>query len=116
MIIQKALTPPPDMANADGMMRWLQSVAHAVPRMASYSVSLTPGSVAGSSTAEQEFAVAGLHTDDVVFVNMPGYVSGILVGGARVETVGKVRLLFVNIAVGAQSPPAGVYKIYAIRR
>lgn len=76
-----------------------------------YTPSLTPASVSAGAPAEQTFTVTGLATTDTVTVNAPGAA----VFNARVSAANTLAVTFMPPAAGSYTPPAGTYRIVAIR-
>lgn len=76
-----------------------------------YSASLTPASVAASTSAEQTFAVTGLVTGQGVVVNGPAPTAGTGIVNARVSAANTLALTFGNFTAGALTPAAGTYLI-----
>lgn len=76
-----------------------------------YTPSLTPAAVSAGAPAEQTFTVTGLATTDTVTVNAPGAA----VFSARVSAANTLAITFTPPAAGSYTPPAGTYRIVAIR-
>lgn len=87
----------------------------AVTKIAVYTPSLTPMSVAAATTAEQTFTVTGLTTADKVIVNGPAPVAGTGIVNARVSTADTLAIAFANVTAGALTPVAGTYTVIAFR-
>lgn len=75
---------------------------------------LTPVSVAATTSAEQTFTVPFLNASTSVLVSKPSYTAGIHVVGARVSAASTLALTFQNNNTSAVVPPAEVYTIAAI--
>lgn len=70
-------------------------------------ITISPGSIAASTTAEQTFAVANLGTGDVILsVTKPTAQAGIGIVGARVASAGTIGINFVNASTAAVTPTA----------
>lgn len=80
-----------------------------------YTPNLTPANVAANTTAEEAFTVTGLTTGDTVSVAVPGLAAGVGLVGARVSAANTLALTFGNVTAGALAPPAGVFRVVAIR-
>jgi hypothetical protein len=76
-----------------------------------YTPSLTPASVSAGAGVEQTFAVSGLTTGDTVTVNAPAGA----VFSARVTAANTLGITFMPPASGSYTPPAGTYRVLAIR-
>jgi hypothetical protein len=76
-----------------------------------YTPSLTPASVSAGAGVEQTFAVSGLTTGDTVSVNAPAGA----VFSARVTAANTLGIVFMPPASGGYTPPAGTYRVLAIR-
>lgn len=75
-------------------------------------ITLDVASVAANTSAEQTFAVPGLTTDMMVFVNKPSLDAGLVVGNARVSAVDVLAITFGNSTAGAVDPSSEVYKLF----
>lgn len=75
----------------------------------------TPATVAANTTVEQTVTVAGLTAADTVEINPPGSVAGIGIAGARVSAANTLAVTFANLSAGTLAPPAGVYRVKAVR-
>lgn len=81
------------------------------------SITISPGTIAASTTAEQSFAVASLGTiDTILSVTKPTAQAGIGIVGARVASAGTIGINFVNASTAAVvATPAQVYKIAILK-
>jgi hypothetical protein len=85
--------------------------------------SLTPVSVASSTTAEQSFTVSGLQISDLVDVNYFGtsasvpaaQIAGVGIVNCRVSGANTLQIGFANATAAAVTPSAGVYTIIVSR-
>jgi hypothetical protein len=78
--------------------------------------SLTPVSVAGATSAEQNFTVVGLQVGDFVDVFFNGVqTAGIGIANARVSALNTLTILFQNSTAGALTPAAGQYVMNVTR-
>jgi len=108
-------TPPPPPTDSAMLTPWLQSLAGRLRIIEGYEIAWTPALVAANSTSLQTVTVTGLNPDDMVYVNLPGYVSGVVVAHARVAAADTLAVTFANVTGGAVTPPAGTYKVMAVR-
>jgi hypothetical protein len=78
-------------------------------------ITLTPASVAASTTAEQQFTVSGLRAGEVVNVIKPTLTSQIAIVGCRVVTNNTLGITYANLSAGstAVTPPAEQYTVYS---
>lgn len=105
--------PGPNSATPDTP----QSAVGNVWKMASFTVSLTPTTVAPDTTTEETFTVTGLLTTDLVFVNAPAApttTTGIV--STRVSAAGVLAIAFMNVsATTTATPVSGTYTVGVIR-
>lgn len=94
---------------------WFELLGQVAATIVFYSPSLTPASVAANSAAEETFTVTGLKTADTLVVNMPGATADLGLVNARVSAVDTLALTFMNTSGGSRTPPAGAYKVVAMR-
>lgn len=80
-----------------------------------YLANLTPGSVSGNTSAEQDFSVAGVTTSDTIAVAGPAPTAGTGIVNVRVKSNGVVSITFGNYTGGGLTPTAGIYRIIAFR-
>lgn len=83
----------------------------ALSQVVVHTPSLTPAAVSAGAPAEQTFTVTGLATTDTVTVNAPGAA----VFNARVSAANTLAITFMPPSAGSYTPPAGTYRIVAIR-
>lgn len=98
------------LTRLDGTFQ-LGSSGTALSQMRVYTPTLTPAAVGTGAPTEQTFTVTGLATSDTVTVNAPGAA----VFSARVSAANTLALTFVPAGTGTYTPPAGTYRIVAIR-
>lgn len=96
-------------------LRWFKRLADAFPKIQTYSVDLTPSSVAANTTAEQAFTVNGLTNSDIVTVNKPSLNAGIGIGNARVSATNTLAITYINNTGSPITPTAETYKIVSTR-
>lgn len=79
-----------------------------------FTTSITPGSVAATTIAEQTFTVTGVATGQVVAVSSPSaQTAGIGIVGCRVSATNTVAIAFHNITAGSLTPVSGSYVFLA---
>ena len=83
----------------------------AITQQTVYTPTLTPAAVGVAPPAEQTFTVTGLATTDTITVNAPGAA----VFSARVSAANTLAITFMPAGTGTYTPPAGTYRIVAIR-
>ena len=80
-----------------------------------FTQTLTPVSVTGSSSASQNFTVAGLKVGDIILSAIPLAVdAGVLVTGGIVVTANTMPLTFIN-AGSTGTPASQKYTILVVR-
>jgi len=75
------------------------------------SQTLTPSSVAPTSTSEQTFTVPGLVAGAPVWVDKPSVTTGLGIAGVRVSAANTLAINFVNVTATAIVPPSEAYVI-----
>lgn len=68
---------------------------------------LSPTSVAGGTTVEQQFAVTGINAGDLVLVNKPANQAGLDIVGYRAVSNGVLGITFTNTTAATITPTAG---------
>lgn len=105
--------PGPNQATPDTP----QSPIGNIWKLASFTISLTPATVAPATTSEQTFTATGLLTTDLVFVNAPGApttTTGIV--GTRVSAAGVLAIDFMNASsTTTATPVSGTYTVGVLR-
>lgn len=81
-----------------------------------YTPTLTPAAVSANAVEEQDFAVSGLTTADIVILNQPTPTANVGIAGWRVKTNNVLSIQFVNPSGSPVTPASGVYPIIAFRR
>ncbi len=78
---------------------------------------LTPSSVAATTSAEQSFTIAGLQTNDVVDIATLNGVqtAGVGIANVRVSAANTLGLTFSNAGTTTVTPAAGQYIINVVR-
>lgn len=85
-------------------------------KVAVYTPSLTPASVAADTVATQTFAVNGLTTTDTIIAfNHPSITAGVAAVSMRVSAADTLEVAFANTTSGALTPAAGTYRVVAVR-
>ena len=104
--------PGPNSASPD----FPQSEIGNVWKMGSFTVTLSPASVANATSAEQTFTMTGLLTTDYVYVNKPTAQAGIGIVGARVSAADVLAITFMNSTSATVTPTASQsYKVLVVR-
>ncbi len=75
---------------------------------------LTPTSVAATTTAEQTFTVNSLNASTSVLVSKPSFTPGIHIVGMRVSAASTLAITFQNSNTTAVVPPSELYTIAAV--
>lgn len=76
-----------------------------------YTPTISPGSVAANTTAEQTFSLPGLVAGSVVHVNKPSWTNGLGIAGVRVSAADTLAITFVNTTGSAIVPPSEAYTV-----
>jgi len=85
-------------------------------KLAVFTVALTPATVVNAGQNEQTFAVTGLLTTDLVFVNAPvASNAGIGISGTRVSAAGVLAINFTNSGSTTTVGPPGNYTVFVAR-
>lgn len=84
-----------------------------VSKVAYYTATVTPASVAANVCAEQTFTVTGLTTSDVVFINPVATGNATSAGQARVSAANTIAITYCNPTAGGLTPGAGTLKVIA---
>ncbi len=124
---EKAISAPPKqpiLEMQDGELknvieyhwrRWFSILQGLLPRVQTFSQTLTPTSVAANTTEEDTFTVTGLTTTDIVYVNKPTHQAGLGVVNCRVSGADTLKITYMNTTGGSLTPSEETYKIIAIR-
>jgi len=115
---EKAIDPPQSLGTDQWdryWLLWLKRLSDVIPKIETYSVALTPVSVAANTTAEQTFTVTGLNANDLVFINKPSAQAGLGVAGTRVTAANTIGITYINPTGGAIVPTAETYKVVSVR-
>lgn len=76
-------------------------------------VTLSPATIATTTSAEQTFTVTGLKLHDFVWVNKPTTQAGLCIVGARVSAADTLAITFANVTSGTLTPTASqVYTLF----
>lgn len=87
----------------------------AITKIAVYTATIDPASVAAATSAEQTFTVTGLTTADKVVVIKPSATAGVGIVGARVSAANTLAITFMNATAAPVDPPSESYTILAFR-
>lgn len=114
---EKGISPPHegDIVNEFFLLTWLRRLQQVFPKVETYTVSLTPASVAANTSAEETYTLSGLNNQDLVLVNPPSATAGLGLAGARVSADNTLALTWLNATGGALSPPSGTYRVVSVR-
>lgn len=115
---QKGIDPPQTLGVEHWVsywLKWFKRLADAFPKVETYSVTLTPVSVAANTTAEQTFTVAGLVTSDIITINKPSLDAGIGIVNVRVSAANILAISYINATGGSLTPTAETYTLIATR-
>lgn len=86
----------------------------AIPASMLLTASLSPAAVQPNTTAEQQFAVAGVGSNAAVAVNKPTAQAGLVILGARAVSAGVLGITFGNLTAATITPTAAEsYLIFA---
>lgn len=106
---------------------WFQNSQGDAHSIFTFTVSLTPASVATNVAAEQAFTVTNGNSSstlrkgltprdtDLVFVTGPGTGNASALVGARINSSGQLVLVFENTTAGSLTPAAGTYRVLLVR-
>lgn len=104
--------PGPNNATPD----FPQSPIGNVWKIGSFTVTLSPSSVANATSAEQTFTMTGLLTTDYVYVNKPTAQAGLGIVGARVSAADTLAITFMNATAATITPTASQsYIVHVVR-
>jgi hypothetical protein len=70
-------------------------------------VTLSPATVAATTSAEQTFTVSGLQLGDMVEVTKTQLQAGLGIGNSRVSAANTLAIQFLNVTNGTLTPAAG---------
>ena len=76
---------------------------------------LTPVSVAWSTTTEQTFTVTGLNVGDFVDVSKPTNQPGLALGNCRVSAANTLAITFINVTTTLTPTAAEIYTVVVTR-
>lgn len=83
-------------------------------KVGAFNITLSPGSVAPNTSAEQTFASTGigLLTTDLVVVQKPTAQAGLIIGGSRVSATDTLAITFGNLTAATITPT--VSQVYTV--
>jgi len=85
-------------------------------KVGSFTLTLSPASVANATGAEQTFTMTGLLTTDIVVVQKPTTQAGLVIGGSRVSAAGVIAINFANVTSATITPTASeAYQVLVVR-
>ena len=85
-------------------------------KLGSFTLTLSPASVANATSAEQTFAMTGLLTTDYVAVNKPSAQAGLGIVGTRVSAAGVLAITYMNATAATITPTASEVYVVAVLR
>lgn len=109
-----------DIFDASGVMVtdwhvWFSKLIESVPKMTRYVFTLDPANIPAFSTTLESVTLSGLSVQDIVLVNKPAYISGIIID-AVCSVDDRLDITFANITAGAINPgSSSSYSCYAFR-
>lgn len=87
----------------------------AITKVVVYTPSLTPAAIAANTSAEQTFTVTGVTTADTIYINPPSLTAGTGIVSVRITAADTIGISWGNFTAGSLTPPAGTYRILAVR-
>lgn len=87
----------------------------AITKLAVYSATVSPPSMAANTCVEQAVSVSGLTTSDKLVVNPPRISGSATLVAARVSGADVAAFVYCNVAALSNQPAAGAYTIVALR-
>src|SRR5690349_3407826 len=84
-------------------------------KIGTFSLTLSPASVAATTTAEQTFVMTGLLTTDFVAVNKPTSQPGLGIVGSRVSAAGVLAINFETAGASVSPTASEVYTVFVAR-
>ena len=94
---------------------WFSKLIESVPKMTRYVFTLDPANIPAFSTILESVTLTGLSVQDIVLVNKPAYISGIVID-AVCSVDNRLDITFANITAGAINPgSSNSYSCYAFR-
>lgn len=88
----------------------------ALVKLAKYSATLSPASVAANTCAEEAFTVTGVEAGDIVYVNKPTSQAGLGVAGVRASGASAVAINFCNATASPIVPTASQAYLFGVLR
>lgn len=119
---EKGIQPSPreplhqDIAVWERWSAWFALIVKRLPRIETYTATITAAEVSANTTEEQTFTVTGLVTTDIVYVNKPTHQAGLVIGGCRVSAADTLAITYGNLTGSGITPTSESYYIVAIRR
>lgn len=94
----------------------VQSPVGNVWKIGSFTLTLSPASVANATSAEQTFTMTGLLTTDIVYVSKPTTQAGLGIVNSRVSAAGVIAINFGNFTAATITPTASeAYQVLVVR-
>lgn len=93
---------------------WFAKLLESVPKMTPYTFTLDPGNILAHATNMESVTLTGLSTQDIIVVNKPAYISGVIIEGVC-SVANRLDITFANITALAINPGSATYSCYAFR-
>ena len=109
-----------DIFDASGVMVtdwhvWFSKLIESVPKMTRYVFTVDPGNIVAHTTNLESVTLTGLSTQDIVLVNKPAYISGVIID-AVCSVDDRLDITFANItALDINPGSSSSYSCYAFR-
>ncbi len=76
---------------------------------------LTPVSVANSTSAEQTFSMSAVQLGDYVYVNKPSFQAGLSIVNSRVSAKDVIAITYLNTTAATITPASETYCVHICR-
>ena len=96
-------------------IRWFGQIAEHVFKVDKYQVAINPTSVSANTTSEQNFALSGVASNDMLIVEKPSHTAGLGIVGWRVSAKDQISITFMNCTGSPIDPPNEVYNILVMK-
>lgn len=81
-----------------------------------FSLAIEPAEVPTDDTTDEEFALPGILTTDIIVINQAVYQQGLSIVGARVDTDNILTITFLNTTGAGVVPTPQTIQVLAVRR
>ena len=118
---ERGISPPPPLGfienpqEQETWWRWFTRIFYAIPKVQTFSQTLTPSAVTAGTESVQTFTVTGLTTTDIVVVNKPTNQAGLDLVHAWVSAADTLSIKYRNPSGGNITPTSEAYRILAVR-